>query len=1133
MTTLHYQGVNEIHQKLAAVQVRRWTFLMVTGIVAVITIVVASLLVVAVSAGYWAEQPPTALRWGLLAGTCLLWSAAIGWFIVRAFTWKQNHAQVARFIEQATPELRNNLINSVLLADDGDQVSPELVGQGIHEALRHARRADLMASISMKSLQRWGIAVAVGAAALVAFAMLQPRVFARGLLAVLKPTGYVSTQGNVEMVTLKPGDTTIYANESITVTAHVRNKDQRELEGKVVIDGARKPKKMGAAGGYTIFSARLGKLDQTVRYAVYIGDTRWPTDRKWYVITVLPRVVVKGIDLQYDYPPYIGWKRKIQKNCSGNINSPLGTTVRVTVGIVTPAPSAVLYVRGTSAPQRGAGPKAPRGSVDSVPMARSHDGKSFSTPRGSPIRVNANGTYRIEFHGANQKVLGRLPSLGETDAAADSVTAPGVTSGWFSIRAEDDAPPQITFLRPNKDVNLPSGQKLLLRVKVTDKYGLSGATLRLGPEEKDERTPVPGFAPPGLKGQTEMVFEHSLDLGKYPLNSVVEYFATVTDNRNLGDLKLGPQTVYSRRFRVTIQDQAEVDQKMALNFEMLRKRLLVILEMQAAELVNTEICLTKEAHKDVMGLGKTITAGQEEIRVELVDLRDNFPFGPEMNVVEQKISDLARNEAVTAHRQAEVLATLGEMANRDKACDMLRDTQKEIIETLKTLLSIMPSLERKARKKDKGGGDLPADVADKIEELKNKLEEFIDQEKKVIKASERLAKKPTDAFTADDEKVLKELEATQDKCEKFINEAISDFSKLAQQDFSNPQMLKELVAVKTDVTMAKDALKKKATEIATAAEDSGVENAKSLTANLEKWLPDEPDRIKWAMEDPAGGQDNIEAANLPTELEDLVGDLLEQEEDLFEDMDDISSKATMSGDKGIGWDAMDGPISNMNAQGVTGNQLPNTNEMSGRSGEGRSGKSTGEFVEDKAVGKGGRRTPTRLTPEPFQKGQVNDTSTEPPGGSTGGGKISGAGAEGLEGPVPPPLAKEMQRLAKKQASLLNSAERIRTGFKVSDLSHFKLLQAMSLMDRVYNDLRNYRYQNVLRARHATIAALRDASNMKAGEIDISIDTSAGMPKYIRDNIADAMKGKLPEEYREVLEQYYRRLGDVDIPAAPK
>ena len=242
-------------------------------------------------------------------------------------------------------------------------------------------------------------------------------------------------------------------------------------------------------------------------------------------------------------------------------------------------------------------------------------------------------------------------------------------------------------------------------------------------------------------------------------------------------------------------------------------------------------------------------------------------------------------------------------------------------------------------------------------------------------------------------------------------------------------------------------------------------------------------------------------------------------------MDDVTSKYAGSFDKGVGWDASDGPISSMNAQGVTGNQLPNTNEMSGRSGEGRQGKSSGEFVEDKAVGKGGRRTPTRLTPEPFQQGQVDDQSTDPAGGATGGGKLSGAGEEGLEGPVPAPLKKELQRLAGKQASLINRAERIRERFQVNDYSGFRFLQAITLMNRVRSDLEQYRYRNALRARDETVGVIRETRLLLSGEVDVTADTSQSMPKYIRDDIADAMKGDLPEKFRDALQDYYRRLSE--------
>ena len=55
-------------------------------------------------------------------------------------------------------------------------------------------------------------------------------------------------------------------------------------------------------------------------------------------------------------------------------------------------------------------------------------------------------------------------------------------------------------------------------------------------------------------------------------------------------------------------------------------------------------------------------------------------------------------------------------------------------------------------------------------------------------------------------------------------------------------------------------------------------------------------------------------AELPGELQDIVGQLQEQEEDLFDEMEDVSSSTIDSLDKGAGWDAADGPISNNSAR---------------------------------------------------------------------------------------------------------------------------------------------------------------------------------------------------------------------------
>ncbi len=64
-----------------------------------------------------------------------------------------------------------------------------------------------------------------------------------------------------------------------------------------------------------------------------------------------------------------------------------------------------------------------------------------------------------------------------------------------------------------------------------------------------------------------------------------------------------------------------------------------------------------------------------------------------------------------------------------------------------------------------------------------------------------------------------------------------------------------------------------------------------MLALHEVWQIDYP--IKWAME-ALDQQQNFEMPELPTELEDLVGDLLEQEEELFNEMEDVTSKAAAS-----------------------------------------------------------------------------------------------------------------------------------------------------------------------------------------------------------------------------------------------
>ncbi|MEA1951139.1 MAG: hypothetical protein U9N87_07130, partial [Planctomycetota bacterium] len=429
--------------------------------------------------------------------------------------------------------------------------------------------------------------------------------------------------------------------------------------------------------------------------------------------------------------------------------------------------------------------------------------------------------------------------------------------------------------------------------------------------------------------------------------------------------------------------------------------------------------------------------------------------------------------------------------------------------------------------KKRPGGDLPDDVEKKLEQMRDKLAEFLKQQKKVIEATENLAKTPVEDFTEEEEELLKKLAANEDDWSRFMKEFHSDMSKLAEQDFANPSILKELVEIQTELKMAEDALTKKTCDIAVPLEQLGYEMAEEIKTNMEKWLPDTPDRERWSQEESLTDQDKeAPMAELPGELEDLIGELMEEEEDLFDEMEDVSSSAADSLDKGAGWDALDGPISNMSAKGVTGNRLPNTSEMSGRAGEGRSGKSSGEFVGDEAVGKGGRKTPSRLTADPYEKGQIKDHSRDPVGGATGGGKESGQGGEGLEGPQSrAPGKRDMQRLAGKQASLRNKAESIDLQFKIMNYHHTDMEKMIETMSQIERDLKAGRYKNALRQRKTLARGLGNVKQYVQGEFHVRQDTTSNLPTDIQKEILGTADDPSPTGWEQMNRDYFRRLSN--------
>jgi hypothetical protein len=256
-------------------------------------------------------------------------------------------------------------------------------------------------------------------------------------------------------------------------------------------------------------------------------------------------------------------------------------------------------------------------------------------------------------------------------------------------------------------------------------------------------------------------------------------------------------------------------------------------------------------------------------------------------------------------------------------------------------------------------------------------------------------------------------------------------------------------------------------------------------------------------------------------LEDIVGELLDKEDEMQEDIEDVSSSWLDSIDKGAGWDAADGPISSMSAKGVTGNLLPNQQEIGGRSGEGRSGRSQGQMIQDSAEGKGGRPTPTRLSPSPFEPGSVKDSSKEDTGGATGGGRLSGFSEPGLHGPTPPP-PEMMARVAGNQAKIRQEAEALALKLRKYKLPSGDIETAIAFMKKLEEAARYQNGLGVRRSYNGAIDSLVEARKEIRSEVGVHRERSQ-LPESTRREIVTGFKEGTPMGYEELVSEYFRRM----------
>lgn len=449
-------------------------------------------------------------------------------------------------------------------------------------------------------------------------------------------------------------------------------------------------------------------------------------------------------------------------------------------------------------------------------------------------------------------------------------------------------------------------------------------------------------------------------------------------------------------------------------------------------------------------------------------------------------------------------------------------TQDKVLADLKAIADYLrePIVAAAAKKME--------DLKRLIEEAKDKADTLSKLQAAVKEISEELERSKDNRGEAAKELAQKalELEGVKEKIEDAVEQMAKDLALFPEVPSCN-ELVQEMREVFEDINQAPGSKSAPAEEIAVDRDEgmlAALDKVKERMADMEMWMMDKPDNIQWKQEAwDKNEMPNIPLVDLPQELEDLVGDLVEKEKEVDEQAQDSASNAATA-DIPAGWDVMDGPISNWSAKGKSGNEKPNANEMAGRSGSGREGQSNGELVEGKAKDLEGRETKERRTHDPFGEGNIEEENPESKAKATGGGKQSGIGGEGgLQGTAPPRNQLGMRDLERRQKEVRRNAETIYSKANLMYLPTGELDEAILLMQKAEQQARSGDLAGFTETQRRIVHALQNTQRQVAGERGVALDPRHRLPADLKEEMLNAKEEHIPPEFERLVSDYFKAI----------
>ncbi|MDB4644708.1 hypothetical protein OAF37_01490 [Rubripirellula sp.] len=265
------------------------------------------------------------------------------WFLGLRLMGKHDPRAIARKLETADPQLREDLLSAVELADPNEaNGSISFRNQLQHKVGRHSAGLDFGKVLPFKLIKRWLFSAALVTIAFITLFTIPQLQFARRIARAMLPMVAIERASSTEIAVLKPSPPSgfVAQGDAVAVVVQISGEPADEVWLQwITTDGlagetnmtpriiASEQTQNGTLDHQNTYAANLSIGTTPLRYRILAGDGI----TLWHELTPLPRPSVESFEKLYQFPSYAKLPDRVETAEHGDLKALSGSRVLLTV----------------------------------------------------------------------------------------------------------------------------------------------------------------------------------------------------------------------------------------------------------------------------------------------------------------------------------------------------------------------------------------------------------------------------------------------------------------------------------------------------------------------------------------------------------------------------------------------------------------------------------------------------------------------------------------------------------------------------------------------------------------------------------------------------------------------------------